>query len=73
MDDEPTCAEFRYDIESLPLDREVLKERIIKETLDYHSKRPKPNLPPVQIEFSNQFIKPEDLVLKNNVSKGCVI
>ncbi|XP_065664342.1 uncharacterized protein LOC100213301 isoform X2 [Hydra vulgaris] len=65
LDDEPTCAEFRYDIESLPLDRDILKEKIIKEALDYHLKRAKPKLAPVQIDFSNEFIKPEDIVLKN--------
>ncbi|XP_047142686.1 uncharacterized protein LOC100213301 isoform X1 [Hydra vulgaris] len=72
LDDEPTCAEFRYDIESLPLDRDILKEKIIKEALDYHQKRAKPKLAPVQIDFSNEFIKPEDIVLKNNVSSEAI-
>lgn len=55
LDDEPTSPLFAYDLESIPMDKNVLRQHILKEILEYHSKRPKPKLAPVQTEFPKPF------------------
>ena len=52
MDDEPSCRLFEFDLESIPLERAILKEHIVKEIQGYHTKRrPKPILTPVNTLF----------------------
>lgn len=70
LDDEPTCPRFSYDIESIPAERAVLKEHISKEILQYHTKRPKPKLAPVQTEFLKPFTSPASRVQVVGVSEN---
>jgi len=49
LDDEPTCPIFEFDLESIPLERNILKEHITKEILVFHTKRNKPK--PVFTDF----------------------
>ena len=52
MDDEPSCRLFEFDLESIPSERAILKEHIVKEIQGYHTKRrPKPILTPVNTLF----------------------
>ena len=51
LDDEPSCRLFEFDLESIPLERNILKEHILKEIVGYHMKRPKPILTPVLTSF----------------------
>lgn len=53
LDDEPSCRLFEFDLESIPLERAILKEHIRKEIQGYHIKRPKPILTPVITSFGH--------------------
>ena len=55
LDDEPTCRKFDCDLESIPMEREILREHILQEIQHYHSKRAKPNLTPIQTNLFKSF------------------
>lgn len=61
LDDEPTCAPFTADLESIAMDRAVLKAHILKEIQDYHKKKPRPK------EFLKPFLIPANPKSKNIV------
>ena len=67
VDDEPVCRPFNCDFEDMPMDRESLKEAIVKEISNYHSKHPKPKLTPLATKFSPKPVvirsKPRDTAI----------